>query len=346
MTATVETPTLRELVDADERAVLTLLESTLGGGPTGKRSSDFLRWKHLDNPFGRSVGMVAEQDGEVIGVRLIMRWGFEVAGRSIAAGRMVDAATHPVHQRRGIFRALTTAALDIARHDTDLIFNTPNANSRPANLKMGWHPVGVVATSICPVRPVRLLHGARAALRHVDDPHPIDATRNCPLPMLADVLNTYAADVEGLLAARTLSANGRLTTRVGLPFLRWRYVDVPGLDYRAVPVTRDGRLVGLGIGRMRTRSSLREFTLAEVLTGDEDIQAAATVLRHARRAGADHVATHQPHNSPAARALLRAGYLTTRRVGLTLTTLPLRELPIDPLSSRSWSLALGDLEVF
>ena len=121
---------------------------------------------------------------------------------------------------------------------------------------------------------------------------------------------------------------------------------MPGLDYRAVPVTRGDRLVGLGIGRMRTRSSLQEFTLAEVLTGDGDIQAAATVLRHARRAGADHVATHQPHNSPAAKALLRAGYLTTTRVGLTLTTLPLHELPIDPLSARSWSLALGDLEVF
>jgi GNAT superfamily N-acetyltransferase len=346
VTVLVEAPAIRELVDSDEAAVLTLLQSALAGGPTGERSGAFLRWKHVDNPFGRSVGLVAEQAGGIIGVRLVMQWGFEAGGQAISAGRMVDTATHPAHQGRGIFRALTTASLEIAREDTDVIFNTPNASSRPGYLKMGWQQVGVLATSIAPVRPHRLAMGARAALRRTDDSRPVEAQVDSPLPLVRDVLETHGCDIEALLAARTDCARGRLTTRVDLAFLRWRYVDVPGLDYRAVPVTRGDRLVGLGIGRMRSRSSLREFTLAEVLTANGDVQTAATVLRHARHAGADHVATHQPRNSPAAKALPRAGYLTTKRVGLTLTTLPLRKLPIDPLAADSWSLALGDIEVF
>jgi GNAT superfamily N-acetyltransferase len=326
--------------------VLQLLESALAGGPTGSRSGDFLRWKHVDNPFGRSVGLVAEEAGQVIGVRLIMRWGFEASGQPVSAGRMVDTATDPAHQGRGIFRTLTTASLEIARDDTDLIFNTPNANSRPGYLKMGWQQVGVMATSVTPVRPLRLARGARAALRRTDGEFPVAARPACPLPAVGDVLAAHTADVEGLLDARTAAANGRLTTRVDLPYLAWRYVDVPGLDYRAVPVLRGNQLVGLGIGRLRARSALWEFTLAEVLVGTGDVAAAATVLRRARRAGSDHVATHQPHHSVAAKALARSGYLTTSRVGLTLTTRPLHEVPVDPLSAQSWSLALGDLEVF
>jgi hypothetical protein len=71
------------------------------------------------------------------------------------------------------------------------------------------------------------------------------------------------------------------------------------------------------------------------------------VLRAAARdSGADYVATHVASGSPTAAALVRAGYLTTRRIGLTLTTLPLTELRVDPRLESSWAFSLGDLEVF
>ena len=55
------------------------------------------------------------------------------------------------------------------------------------------------------------------------------------------------------------------------------------------------------------------------------------VLRASRRAGVDHVATHLPPSVAPRGLLRRCGYLTTRRVGLTLTTRPLADLPVDPL---------------
>jgi GNAT superfamily N-acetyltransferase len=336
--------TIRALEDDDEQQVLSLLEASLAGGPTGSRTADFLRWKHVDNPFGRSIGLVAVDGDAVAGVRLVMRWAFELGDHRVPAGRMVDTATDPAFRGRGIFRDLTLAALDIAREDTSLIFNTPNSSSRPGYLKMGWHEVGTVPTSIRPVRPLRMARGARAALARADaGPQEI---RSTDLPPVADVLSTHAAAVRELLA-RTYRDRSRLRTARDLSYLQWRYADVPGLDYRAVPVLHGDVLVGLGIGRLRVRGGLQEFTLAEVLHAADDLPTARSILRAAaKESRADYVATHVASGTPTAAALVRSGYLTTHRVGLTLTTLPLTELRVDPRRDSSWAFSLGDLEVF
>lgn len=336
--------TIRGLTPDDQPAVLTLLERSLAGGPTGERTAEFLRWKHFVNPFGRSIGLVAMDGDKVAGVRLVMRWEFELDGARVRAGRMVDTATDPAHRGRGIFRDLTMAALDIARSDIDLIFNTPNSSSRPGYLKMGWTEVGTLATSVRPVRPLRVARGLRGAVSRREVPR-----RSIPdpdLPRLADVLADDPDGIARLLATRHREP-GRLATALTPRVLAWRYARVPGLDYRAVPVHRDGRLVGLGIGRLRQRGALVELTLGELLHAADDKAAAVAVLRNAaRRSGADHVATHVPQGSPTATAMRRAGYLTTARVGLTLTTRPLGPIATDPTSMAAWSLSLGDIEVF
>jgi hypothetical protein len=332
------------LEEADEPAVLDLLTASLAGGPTGERTVDFLRWKHRDNPFGQSIALGAVDDGRLVGVRLVMRWQFLLEGIPVRAARMVDTATDPAYRGRGIFRDLTTASLEIARQDTDLVFNTPNSSSRPGYLKMGWHQVGTLPTAFAPVRPLRLAVGAHAALVRTERAEP-PATPT-PFPSVGDVLADHADDVMALAEQRSAEAGARLVTQADPVYLAWRYRDVPGLDYRAVPVVRGGQLRGLGIGRVRARSGLRELTLAEVLVAPGDRASARSVLRAARRGRTDHVATHVPAGSTAARAMLAAGYIRTRRVGLTLTTLPLCELPVNPRALDAWALSLGDVEVF
>jgi GNAT superfamily N-acetyltransferase len=335
---------VRPLDDSDEQAVLGLLQASLAGGPTGERTSEFFRWKHLDNPFGASLALGAFDGSRLVGVRLVMRWAFRLHGRRVTAGRMVDTATDPEYRGRGIFQQLTTAALVQAHIDTDLIFNTPNASSRPGYLKMGWQDVGVLATSFSPVRPARFLRGARAALRAAGTDRVYDTAADHP--RVAEILTAHEADVQDLLAVRSADAEDRLVTDADLDYLRWRYADAPGLDYRALPVVRGGRLYGLGIGRIRPRAGLRELTLAEVLARPDAADDVRQVLRGCRRADVDHVATHLPPTVASRRLLRRSGYLTSGRVGLTLTTHPLRDLPVEPTAPASWGLSLGDIEVF
>jgi hypothetical protein len=65
---------IRPFEDDDEPAVLALLDSALEGSPTGRWSPDFFRWKHLDNPFGRSFVLVAVAGERIVGLRAFMRW--------------------------------------------------------------------------------------------------------------------------------------------------------------------------------------------------------------------------------------------------------------------------------
>lgn len=328
-------------------AVLELLTASLAGGPTGERSAGFFAWKHRRNPFGESPGLVAEApDGRLAGVRLFLRWQWQDgAGRVVRAVRPVDTATHPDFQGRGIFRTLTRRLLEQVDGEAELVFNTPNGNSLPGYLKMGWRELGRVPIALRVARPAAFARGARAALAR--RPGRVGPLR-CELPTAAEWFGRPDARLPELLAerARADAADPRLKTVRTAEYLAWRYGAAPGLDYRVVTVERGGELVGLAFGRPRRRGPLAEFTLAELIVRPGDRAAAAGLLRAAAGAGCDHAATHLAPGTEAADAALRAGYLTAPRAGMTLAA----RTPGGPLpegrSLTDWRFGLGDLEVF
>lgn len=334
---------VRPYRDEDERAVLRLLAASLGGGPGGRRTPDFFRWKHLANPFGRSCMLVADAGGEVVGLRTFMRWEFRRDDRIIRAVRAVDTATHPAHQRRGIFSELTRAALELLSAEADLIFNTPNERSLPGYLKLGWRVVGTVPVAIRLRRPIAFARGL-PTLRHANiasrRPHPVVHAEPAA-EALAD-----AREVAEFLAT-TRSFSDRWSTRGGVAYLRWRYADAPLLDYRALRIRREGRLRGLALFRVRPRGGLWETTISElVVPRDEPMEAGLLLRGVARAATVDHIACSFPAGSFARRAARRGGFVRAP-FGPTLVVNPLNdELDPDPTGLGAWGLSLGDLEVF
>jgi GNAT superfamily N-acetyltransferase len=325
---------VRQFSPEDLPDVLELLDASLGGGPAGRRSPELFRWKHLDNPFGPSFLLLATSEGRPVGLRAFLRWRFLAGGRSVNAVRAVDTATHPDFQGMGIFTKLTLAAVDQLRGDVDLVFNTPNGKSGPGYLKMGWREVGRVPVRIRVRRPLRMLRGRRAAAGH---PPAVAA------PAAAAVLER-GPEVAGLLA-REPASTGLATTR-DLGYLRWRYGAAPLLGYRAVTEERDDELAGLAVFRVRPRGGLWESTVAEVLAGGDPGVARRLLRRVAGAAAADHLTFAAPAGSAATRAATRAGFLPSP-VGISLVANPLRTgIRPDPSQLGSWSLSLGDLEVF
>jgi GNAT superfamily N-acetyltransferase len=327
---------VRRFHPGDLPDVLELLDASLGGGPAGRRPPEFFRWKHLDNPFGQSFLLLAESEGRLVGLRAFLRWRFLAGDRAVAAARAVDTATHPDVQGQGIFRRLTLTALEEVRGQVDLVFNTPNAKSRPGYLKMGWQEVGRVPVAVRVRRPLRLLRGRRPGA--VPGPAPPVAA-----PAAASVLDR-GPEVAGLLW-REPAADGLATAR-DLGYLRWRYGAAPLLGYRAVTDERDGELAGLAIFRVRPRGGLWETTVAEVLAGGDQGTARRLLRRIAQAAPADHLTFAAPAGSAAAGAAARGGFLPAP-AGITLVANPLAgDLRPDPSKLGSWSLSLGDLEVF
>lgn len=336
---------VRAMTPDDESAVLTLLTDSLAGGPTGERSPAFFRWKHESNPFGRSSALVAEFAGRVVAVRTLMRWEFCAGGYCVRAVRAVDTATAKEHQRRGLLRRLTFAALQDVSGTADLVFNTPNAESLAADLKMGWERTACVPIQVRPVRPIRFLRGIRS-VREMAAVTDTDRS-TCHLDPVGRVLESVAG-LDALLAevADAEAPSGRLHTRRTRDYLSWRYADAPGLDYRALPLVEQGHLRGLAIGRPRRRGKLRELTLSELLVPTGDTRAARWLLANVRRrGGCDHVAAHFSTESSDAAAARRSGFFRAPG-GMVLATRVLADLPLDVRNWANWRLSIGDLEVF
>jgi GNAT superfamily N-acetyltransferase len=309
--------TIRPYEDADEEALLGLLETSMGGGPTGSRTRDFFRWKHIDNPFGRSHMILATAGAELVGLRAFMRWEFRAGERRLHAVRAVDTATHPDWRGQGIFLRLTLAALDDLAGTTDFVFNTPNDKSLPGYLKMGWHVVGRLPVWVRVARPFALAaHAAgRPARLPAETGREIDA--DPPAPPEQD---------------------DRLTTPRSADYLRWRYA-APGIPYHSLRRGDD-----VAIYRVRERGRLLEATVAEVLA--QEPAGVRRLLRAVRRAsGADHIAVHAAPRTTTHRAVRRRGFVRVR--GPIFVVRPLADrIEPDPLTLASWSLSIGDVEVF
>ena len=322
---------VRRATAADRPAVLALLADSLGWA-RDDTFADFFDWKHAQNPFGASPAWLAVADGEVVGFRTFLRWEFEHPdGRPRRAVRAVDTATAPAYQGRGVFRRLTLAAVeDLTAEGVDFVFNTPNDNSRPGYLRMGWSVVGRLPLVVR----VRGIGGAlrMRASRVAAERWPVaSAVGDDAAALLAD-------DRLPSLLAHRAPATG-LRTRRTPEHLRWRY-GLAALGYRALALD-DDPAAGVAIFRLRRRGHAVEAGISDVIVPAGDAAAERRLLRTvARRSGADYaIRIGRPGT-----AVPRAGFVPFPRQGPLLTYRPLADASAPPALA-DLDFALGDVEL-
>jgi GNAT superfamily N-acetyltransferase len=324
---------IRRAHDHDLPAILALARRTMGW--LGDEHDDaFFRWKHLDNPFGRSPMWVAEFDGRIVGLRTFVRWELVHPDGSVAhAVRAVDTATDPEFQGRGIFTALTLHALDELRAEgVDFVFNTPNEQSLPGYLKMDWQIVGRLTAAVRPTSVSSLVVLARAR-----KPASLGAVGiNVGAPALDAFGDTDA--VQDLLD-RLPRAPG-LATRRTPEYLAWRY-GLPALRYRAL-TGPGGLAAGAVVFHLRRRGAALEAVVCDALLPAGAAPALPSLLRPlADETGADYL-IRLDHRGPDRSSAPR--FIPVPRVGPVLTVRAVGRRP--PTDLASWALSLGDIELF
>lgn len=321
--------TIRELAPADGPEVVRLLSTTLGWTADARHERLF-DWKHRCNPFGPSLAWVAVVDGRIVGLRAFLRWELLWRDRVVLAARAVDTATHPDHRGAGVFSRLTRHGLAaLERAGIEFVFNTPNDQSRPGYLKMGWEEVGraPLQVRVASVASLRAVTRARVPAELWS----VAAGAGRPA---ADVLGDAPA-LDDLLASQPPSAG--LATRRTPAFLRWRYGGLDELAYRAV-CDGAGPAGGVALFRLRRRGPAVEAMIGDVLAPGGDRRRAASLARLvARTSGADYAV--------AAGAPRLGGFLPLPRQGPVVTWKAVAAAPLRP-PIRSWGLSLGDIELF
>lgn len=271
----------------------------------GPRSVDWFRWKHHENPAGRSPGWAAVDRQGVVGIRLLLRWDLLVDGEKRRSLRPVDTVTVPRAQRRGIFQTLLDVALEhVSEHeDLALIFNTPNANSRNGYAKNGWKLLDPIA------------HGLRPTVPGPSLGEPVDPST---LPFPANGATSISTDRTGA-------------------YLAWRYDPRSGHEYRAAVAADDDPPSGI-VYRIANRRRSRTLVLCECFGPAPRVSRliASTARRERALATIGAVGPGTPSPTSLPRHL--------RRGSTVLAVLPRSDLSPDPLILDSWRLTLGDLE--
>ena len=275
---------------------------------------------------------VALAGARVVGFRAFLRWELVgPSGRVRHAARAVDTATDPDFEGRGIFTRLTLEALDALPADgVDMVFNTPNAQSLPGYLKMGWaggrapgrrgpsHPVAVRARSSGPP-------GAPASRGFVPSVVGVPA---------GDGLADHGA-VDRLLEAAPAPLG--LATRRSGRYLQWRYGN-PDLGYRLLVHGPPAEPEGLLVFRLRRRGAAVEGVVDDLVAprGSPEV-ARALVDRLARARAADYLIRLQ------APRVTRDGFVRLPQVGPILVSRSLTDFPVPDL--RGWAPSMGDVEL-
>ena len=317
---------IRRASPADRAAIIDLLAVSLGRD-ADPRYETLFAWKHDTNPVGASPAWVATDGERLAGFRVLMQWEFSQGDRIVHAVRAVDTATHPDYQGRGIFTRLTLHAIDELRDEgVDFVFNTPNDQSRPGYLKMGWQVVGQLPTVVRPTHWRRLPRVLTAR---------VPAERWSTPTEAGEPAAVVLADTPGLerLIAGMPAARGTATHRTAA-YLRWRY-GTPLLGYRAV-VARGGLGEGVALFRVRARGAAREVALCDLLVAGGDRGVEAALVREVARVDADYVI------ALGGRAIQPGPMFRLPRQGPLLTWRAVAETTIPD----RWDLALGDIELF
>ena len=301
---------------ADEPAVLDLLRASMPGDARRWSNAAVWRWKHVDNPFGRSLVLLARDDatGRITGLRAFMAWQYLVAGRPTLAYRPVDTATDPSCRRMGIFSRLTLQALERARTEgAGFMFNTPNHMSVGGYLKMGWTLVtrSRRTIKICSYPRFTLKFAGSRLLRHGASEESTSANDGSVSAFLSD-----KPAARRLIAADAAWKRDQIVTDRSIAYLSWRFGSHPVYAYSAVSV---GDADGVCFIREVQRGGLRWLLLQEMLLRSPEPNIVAELVRNAQRSfQPDFMTAFVPEGSFAQRALRACGFRWTVKGGSQL----------------------------
>ena len=217
------------------------------------RDEKWFRWKNIDNPFGKSIVIVAEnENGEIIGSRIFWPWKFKIRMSEFIAYQPIDAVVDPKYQGKGLFYTMTVEALKIAlNNEAAFIFNFSNKNSLPRNLSFGWSFVSKLIWYVKVVNPPYILNMDKKA-KNVHE--------------LGDYKLTESVVKE--IKFRT-NFDGYIKSVRSLEFVKWRYLNHPFFTYGTVHFT-EGKKTIWAVFSVNSVGKYREMFVVDIL-GDYNL---------------------------------------------------------------------------
>lgn len=217
MTKEREKYSIRFAKKEDKEQILELL--SLAFGKKKEKASNYWDWKHYKSYFGPSYVLLAFDNNKLIAIRAFIRWELISNNQTYRCVRAVDTATHPNYQRQGLFSKLTYILLDMMKNDNvDFVFNNPNGNSLPGDLKMGWQNLGK-SNIFFKIAPLNNIIGNR-----------FESNKKIELLKKHEFRNIENLD-QIITAHYKNNLYKGFYKKINAAYLKWRYIDFPLSKY-------------------------------------------------------------------------------------------------------------------
>lgn len=251
-----------------------------------------------------------------------------------------------------MFSALTRKAIeDVKKEGVQFIFNTPNQNSLPGYLKMGWTIVGALPLYFKVLSPFSFI--AKKVFRNRQKIS--FAGPAVKQDFFTDKVDTWGAFIEkyGSRAGSMITdwesirgSRGYRTLR-SREYYQWRYGGHPHVQYYVYAVSDRKGLSGFVIFRPNYRDGLKEVVITDLCLREQDMTLARAVLNGAaRNIRAEYIVGHFSQGAPEMDFLKRTGFWRLPFKRMIFTAFPLQETAQDVLELQNWDFSMGDLEVF
>ena len=330
---------IRKAVPTDKTAIIELLKKSLGES-TIPKSESLWSWKHEQNPFGPSYVMVAEENNAVIGIRAFMQWNWQWNGKIYKAIRAVDTATHPDHQGKGIFKKLTLEQAEKCKQQgVDFIFNTPNLQSKPGYLKMGWVEQGRMPLKFKVIRPLSLTFSMFFNKKKYQD------YNGDPSPDQAWAMKDF--DFLGKAGQNTQL----ITTQISSAYISWRYANNPLFRYNFFTDKKNYVLISR-VKKQSFKSELRlvDFFLLNPSASKKTVRVNVReqILEFCKMQAIDIISFSGPQFNTYRPFFNWMGIIPVKALGpiVTLKDLNMNGEFSSLLEVNNWGYSLGDLELF
>lgn len=311
---------IREAKEKDIPEIVSVLKASLGEKDL-LLSEEIWNFKHTDNPYGKSLVLIAVENAEIIGVRAFMKWELCRGEKKYYCYRAVDTATHPKHQGKGVFKKLTLKALELAKKNNDhFVFNFPNEQSRPGYLKMGWEQADKLEVAIKP--------SLSSFWKFKKSPLEYDVEYNTSpneIDELCKKWNEKLRDSKGLY------------TKKSFEYLKWRYEKNPLLKYEVL-ATNDYYLSG----SIKNHKGVKELRITECIYMNPESfkKIKKSIKEWASKFGVQFI-SFSPRLMNLSSYKGQLGPILTVK-DLNLNTREKEEF----LQLKNWEYSLGDLELF
>lgn len=320
---------IREFRADDLSAALDLLNRSF---PT-RHTPEWWKWKYDENVFGKSIVLVAEEDGHVIGLRGFWRWEFLYQGQVLKTVQSVDTCVDGEYRRRGIFTQLVQEALRIAGcQGTQFVYNFPGGQSLPGYLKLGWHYVKKIGWYVRPLRSLRTLGACLGWASH----------ERCSLDLAAPL------GIEAIERLRLSPVASRISTRVSHEFLAWRYLHHPMFQYGMVR-SANGEDRNIGIYRLNLYKGLRELRLVDIINFDQETLTLLmkSVISIARSLQVDYILVPEVGVRTMKWTMARYGFCLTRKRSFNFVCRPVSDASVEfAYDYDNWFVTPGNVDTY